>query len=122
MIMDAESDWLARSAAVMDIHRTSVSTRVRLVESAWEWQVSFENILQFDAQVICAYQARRNGSIRGGGNVKLGFLTGFNLVRAERSWLCIYALVERQVKDQEINDQAESITIIPYELTYFPAI
>ena len=44
------------------------------------------------------------------------------LVRAERSRLCIYAFVEKQVKYQEVTDQAESIANIRKDSTCAPAI
>ena len=79
-------------------------------------------VLQYDAPVVCAYQSRRNISVRGGGNVKLGRSPGWNLVRAGRSRLCIYAFDEKEVKDQEVNDQAGSIANIRNDSTCVPAI
>ena len=72
----------------------------------------YGKVLQSDAQVVCAYQTRGNVSARGGGDVKLGRSPGWNMVRAERSKLCIYAFVEKQVKGQEVNDQDKVIANI----------
>ena len=82
----------------------------------------FEKALQFDEQVVCAYQARRNVSVRVTGNVKLGRSPGWNLVRAKRSRICIYASVKRQLKDREVADQAEPIARIRNNSTCVPAI
>ena len=82
----------------------------------------FGKSLQSDAQVVCAFQARRNVSVRGGGDVKLGRSPGWNLVRAERSRLCIYAFVEKQVKGHEVNDQADPIANIRIDSTCVPVI
>ena len=43
-------------------------------------------------------------------------------MRAESSKLCIYAFVEKQVKDQEVNDQAEPIANIRNDSTCVPEI
>ena len=83
---------------------------------------AFGKFQQSDAQVVCAYQARRNVSVRGGGDVKLGRSPGWNLIRSGRSRLCIYAFVERQVKYQEVNGRAESIAKIRNVLTCVPVI
>ena len=48
-------------------------------------------------------------TIEGRGDVKLGRSPGWNLVRAERSRLCIYAYVERRSTDQEVNQQMNPI-------------
>ena len=82
----------------------------------------FGKVLQSEAQAVCAYQARRNVYVRCGGYVKLGRSPEWNLVRAERSRLCIYAFVERQAKYEEVNDQGESIANIRNESTCVPAI
>ena len=81
---------------------------------------AFGKVLQSDAQVVCAYQARRTVYVRGGGDVKLGRSSGWNLVRAERSRLCIYAFVEKQAKNQAVNDQVESIPNIHNNSTCVP--
>ena len=78
----------------------------------------FEEVLQLDAQVICAYQARRNVSVRFEGDVTQRRSLECNLVRAKRSRLCIYAFVEKQVKDHEVNDQSESIANIRNDSTW----
>ena len=82
----------------------------------------FGKALQFDAQVVCVYQAHKHVSVRGGGDVKLGRLPGWNPARAEHPRFCIYAFVERQATDQEINDQAEPIANICNDSTCVPAI
>ena len=82
----------------------------------------FVKVLQSDEQVICAYQARRNVSIRCEGGIKRGRSPGWKLVRTEHSRLCIYAFVEIQFEDQEVHDQSESIANIRNDSTYVPAI
>ena len=77
----------------------------------------FGNFLQSDAQLVCAYQARRNVSVRGGGDVELGRSPGWNPVRADWSRLFIYTFVERKSKDQEVYDQAEPVANIRNDLT-----
>ena len=69
----------------------------------------FGKVLQSDAHVVCAYQTHRNVYVRGGVDVKPERSPGWNLVRAERFRLCIYAFVEKQVKVQEVNYQADPI-------------
>ena len=61
-------------------------------------------------------------STQGGGDVKLGRSPGWNLARAERSRLRIYAFVEGQRKDQEINDQINPIANIHNDSTLFSSI
>ena len=85
MIVVARSDCHSRSVAAKCIHRTRVSTHVKLVEKRMRVASALGEVLQFDAQVVCAYQARRNVSVRGVGDVKLGRSPGWNLHRAERS-------------------------------------
>ena len=74
-----------------------------------ECQIPHRRIFQFDPKVVRAHEACWNVSTRGEGHAKLGRTLGWNLARAERSWLCIYAFVEGQRKDQEINDQIDPI-------------
>ena len=49
-------------------------------------------------------------------------MPGWNLVRAERSRLCIYAFAERQAKDKEAYYQDESIANIRNDSPCVPAI
>ena len=65
----------------------------------------YGGILQFDPQVVRAFQACRNVSTQSGGDVKLGRSPGWNLARAERSRLYIYAFVEKKLRDQEVEGQ-----------------
>ena len=41
-------------------------------------------------------------------------------MRVERSRLCIYAFIERQVKDQEVKDRVETIASIRNDSTCVP--
>ena len=59
-------------------------------------------VLQPDLQVVCANQACRHVPDESRGDVKLGRSPGWNLVRAERSRLCIFAYVENKAEG-EIN-------------------
>ena len=82
----------------------------------------FGKVRQSDAQLVCAHQARRNVFVRGKGDVKLERSPGWNLVRAEHSRLCTYAFVERQLKNQEVNDRVKPIANIRNNSTCVPAI
>ena len=57
-------------------------------------------ILQHDPPVVRSDQTRRDVAGKGREDVKLGRSPGLNLVREERSSLCIIAYVERR-EDQE---------------------
>ena len=66
-------------------------------------------VLQPDPQVVCAHQACWHVPDESRGDVKLGRSPGWNLVRAERSRLCIYAFVERKPTDQDARKRVDSI-------------
>ncbi|POM72680.1 LOW QUALITY PROTEIN: Reverse transcriptase [Phytophthora palmivora] len=53
-------------------------------------------VLQFDPPVVCSHETRWDAARRRGEDVKLERSPGWNLVRAERSKLCIYAYVEKK--------------------------
>ena len=74
-------------------------------------------ILQFDPKVVRAYEACWDVSTQGGGDDKLERSQGWNLARAERSRLCIYAFVEGQRRDQEVIDRIDPIATIHKDLT-----
>ena len=65
--------------------------------------MSSGRVLQHNSPMVRANQARRNAPTKGRRNVKLGRSPGWNLVRAERSRLCIYAYVEKGHEDQGVN-------------------
>ncbi|POM63185.1 hypothetical protein PHPALM_27546, partial [Phytophthora palmivora] len=54
------------------------------------------SVLQFDPPVVCSHETRWDAARRRGKDVKLERSPGWNLVRAERSKLCIYAYVEKK--------------------------
>ena len=68
-----------------------------------------EECLQLNPQVARADQACWDASEEYRGDVILGPSPGWNLVRAKRFWLCIYALVERTFTDQDVNKQIDPI-------------
>ena len=57
--------------------------------------------------MVCSDQACRDAAGTSREDVKLGFSPGWNLVRAERSRLCIYAFVERKLVDGRDDEQDE---------------
>ena len=56
-------------------------------------------VLQHDLSVVCCYQACRDVAGTSREEAKLGRPPGWNLVRAERSRLCIYAFLQRKCVD-----------------------
>ena len=66
-------------------------------------------VLHLRAQVVRANQARRNVSARSEENVKLGRSPGWNLARAERSKLCVYAYVEKKKGFHGVKDPVKPI-------------
>ena len=77
-------------------------------------------ILQHDPPVVRSDQTRRDAAGKGREDVKLGRSPGLNLVRDERSSLCIIAYVERR-EDQEDSCMGESFNNIR-ELDPMPEI
>ncbi|OWZ14289.1 LOW QUALITY PROTEIN: reverse transcriptase [Phytophthora megakarya] len=57
-------------------------------------------ILQSDPPVVCPEQTRRNVASECGQDAKLERSPGWNLVRAERSEICIFAYVEKREKPE----------------------
>ena len=77
---------------------------------------------QFDQKVVLAHEGCWNVSPQCGGGVKLVRSPGWDLAQTERSRLCIYAFVEGQRKDQEINDQINPIANIRNDSTLVSSI
>ena len=69
--------------------------------------MSHGGVLQHDPQVVCPHQACRHVTRESGEDVKLERSPGWNLVRAERSKLCIFAFVEKKQTDRECKQQAD---------------
>ena len=84
--------------------------------------MSHGRIFQFGPKVVRAYEACWNVSAQGGGDVKLERSSGWNLARAERSRLCIYAFVEGPGRDREINDRIDPIADIHKDLALVSSI
>ena len=83
--------------------------------------MSHERIFQFGPNVVRAHEACWNVSAQGEGDVKLERSPGWNLARAERSRLCIYAFVEGSRSDQEVNDRIDPIANIHKDFTLVPS-
>ena len=64
-----------------------------------------ETVLQHDPSVICSYQACRDVSGTSREDAKLRRSPGWNLVRAKRSRLSVYAFVERKLVDGSCDQQ-----------------
>ena len=67
--------------------------------------------------MVRAREACWNVSPQGGGDVKLESSPRWNLARAERSRLCIYAFVEGPRRDKEVNDRIDPIANIHKDFT-----
>ena len=87
-----------------------------------QWQMPRGRIFQLDPKVVHDHEECWNVFAQGGGDVKLGRSPGWNLERAERSWLWTYAFVEGLQKDQEINDQIDPIANILSDFTLVSSI
>ena len=72
----------------------------------------YESIFQFEPKMLRVHEAFWDVSAHDEGDFKLGRSPGWNLTRDEHSRLCIYAFVEGQRKDQEINDRIDPIANI----------
>ena len=71
--------------------------------------MSHGRMFQFGPKVVRAYEACWNVSAQGREDVKVERSPGWNLARAERSRICIYAFVEGPRRDQEVNDRIDPI-------------
>ncbi|OWZ13093.1 hypothetical protein PHMEG_00013645 [Phytophthora megakarya] len=70
-------------------------------------EVSNGGILQSDPPVVCPEQTRRNVASECGEDAKLERSPGCNLVRAERSEICIFAYIEKREKP-EVSKQIDN--------------
>ena len=69
-------------------------------------------VLQPDPQVVRSDQACWDASAGSRRNAKLGSSPGWNLVRAERSNLCVYAFVEKRSTDQDVKQRTDEINTL----------
>ena len=72
----------------------------------------YGRVLQPDPQVVCSDQACWDASAESRRDAKLGRSPGWNLVRAERSKLCVYAFVEKRSTDQDVNQRTDQINTL----------
>ena len=92
-IADVESDLRVRIVDVSVILRTNTTTFVPYARSSTRKESARWNSLQHDTSVVCPDQACRDVAGTSREDAKLGRLPGWNLVRAERSSICVYAFV-----------------------------
>ena len=74
--------------------------------------MSHGGVLHHDPRLVRPEQACRDAAREDREDVKLGRSPGLNLVRAERSGLCIIAYVERKKTDRESKQDTDMETNI----------